>query len=379
MILFFLLGVLIVGVLWMLYYRWQWDKEIVVKLWFASAYVYAGQETKFYEVIENRKAVPVPVMEVRFRTKKELDFSNADNTIVSDYIYKRDIFAILGRQKITREIPVKCTKRGRYTISDAEISTHSLLYGKRYSKGIETDAEIYVYPRMTDVSEIKTVCEQLLGTLQCAKRLYEDPFAFRTIRSYTTDDPMKAINWKASAKTGSLMVNTYDSVQSQKAMLFLDVEDVGIIKREELVEESIAMAATLVRKLLRQNIEVGFAYNGAGQIMMPTNRKSALTELERMLAEYDPEAGNQDFEQLVRELFTGALSKKPLSQDTLLIFITKNLNQQLMNCIGDCGGAYQTLVVVPVYRSEKAVQKDCINAIKRKDNVQVLVKEVAGG
>lgn len=379
MIVFFLLGVLIVGVLWTLYYKWQWAEDVVVKLWFASAYIYAGQETKFYEVIENRKAVPVPVMEVRFRTKKELDFSNADNTVVSDYIYKRDIFAILGRQKITREILVKCTKRGRYTISDAEISTHSLLYGKRYSKGIETSAEIYVYPRMTDVSEIMTVCEQLLGTLQCAKRLYEDPFAFRTIRSYTTDDPMKSINWKASAKTGSLMVNTYDSVQSRKAMIFLDVEDRGIVKREELIEESIAMAATLVRKLLRQNIEVGFAYNGDGQIMMPTNRKSALTGLERMLAEYDPEMGNQDFAQMLRELFAVALSKKPFSPDTLLIFITKNLNQQLMDCIRDCVGEYQTLVVVPVYRSERSVQNERLNAIKSKDNVQLLVKEVAGG
>lgn len=379
MIVFLLLGVLIVSVLWKFYYKWQWEKDVLVKLWFASAYVYAGQETKFYEVIENRKTVPVPVMEVRFRTKKELDFSNADNTVVSDFIYKRDIFAVLGRQKITREIPVKCTKRGRYTISDAEIATHTLLYGKRYSKEIESAAEIYVYPRMTDVSEIVTVCEQLLGTLQCTKRLYEDPFAFRTIRGYTTDDPMKSINWKASAKTGSLMVNTYDSVQSQKAMLFLDVEDAGIIKREELVEESIAMAATLVRKLLRQNIEVGFSYNGDGQIMMPTNRKSALTGLERMLAEYDPETGNQDFEQMISELFTGMISKKPFTQDTLLIFITKNLNQQLMDCIRDCVGTYQALVVVPVYRSEKAVQEERINAIKGRDNVQVLVKEVAGG
>ena len=379
MILFLFPGILIVSILWTLFYKGQWAKDIVVKLWFASAYAYAGQETKFYEVIENRKAVPVPVMEVRFRTKKDLDFSNVDNTVVSDHIYKRDIFAILGRQKITREIPVNCTKRGRYTISDAEISSYALFYGKRYSKGIETDAEIYVYPRMTDVSEITTVCEQLLGTLQCAKRLYEDPFAFRTIRSYTTDDPMKSINWKASAKTGSLMVNTYDSVQSQKAMIFLDVEDAGIIKREELVEESIAMAATLVRKLLRQNIEVGFAYNGEGQIMMPTNRKSELTGLERMLAEYDPQKGNQDFEQMVRELFTGALSKNPLSQDTLLIFIAKNLNQQLMDCINDCAGAYQALVVVPVYRSERAAQEEHIDAIKRKNNVQLLIKEVARG
>ena len=379
MILFLLLGILIVGVLWEKYYRRQWSKNVLVKLWFESAYVYAGQETKLYEVIENRKNIPIPVLEVEFRTKKELDFRNSDNTNVSDYIYKRDVYAILGRQKITREIPVKCLKRGRYTIDDAAIVTHTLLYRKYYKKSLEIPAEIYVYPKMTDVSETITVCEQMLGTLQCVKRLYEDPFAFRTIRSYTTDDPMKTINWKASAKTGSLMVNTYDSVQSQKAMIFLDVEDIGIIKREGLVEESIAMAATLVRKLLGQNIEAGFAYNGEGQIMMPTNSKSALTGLERMLAEYNPEIKNKDFEQLVRELFAVTFSKNPLSQDTLLIFISKNLNQKLMECITDCVGEYQALVVVPVYRDEKALQRDKLNAVKSKDNVQILVKEVERG
>ncbi len=376
MILFLLLGIVIAGMLWENYYKCRWSKDVLVRLWFESACVYAGQETKLYEVIENRKDMPVPVLEVGFHTKKELDFANADNTNVSDYIYKRDIFAILGRQKIVREIPVKCTKRGRYQVYDAEITTRTLLYGKHYNKGIDTPVEIYVYPKMTDLSEVITMCEQMLGTLQCAKRLYEDPFAFRTIRSYTTDDPMKTINWKASAKTGSLMVNTYDSVQSQKAMIFLDVEDAGILKREGLVEESIAMAATLVRKLLRQNIEVGLSYNGGGQIMMPTNSKSALTGLERMLAEYDPETDHRDFEALIREHFTDTFAKKPLSQDTLLVFISKNLNQQLMDCISDHVGGYQTLVVAPIYRGEKTVQKNKINVIKSRDNIQVLVKEV---
>lgn len=379
MILFLLLGILIVGILWENYYKYRWSKDVLVDLWFESAHVYAGQETKLYEVIENRKNFPVPVLEVGFHAKKELNFANTDNTNVSDYIYKRDVFAILGRQKITREIPVKCTKRGRYTVDDAEIMTHTLLYGKHYSKRIETAAEIYVYPRMTDVSEMITVCEQMLGTIQCAKRLYEDPFAFRTIRSYTTDDPMKTINWKASAKTGSLMVNTYDSLQSQKAMIFLDVEDTGILKRTELVEESIAMAATLVRKLLGRNIEVGFSYNGIGQIMMPANSKSALTGLERMLAEYDSETENKDFGQLIKELFSGIFLKKPLSRDTLLIFISKNLNHQLMECIRDCAGEHQVLVAAPVYRDEKTIQKDTINALKSRDNIRLLVREVERG
>ena len=157
MIVFLLLGVITAGLLWRLFYKIQWSKNIDVKLWFASGAVYAGQETKLYEVIENRKQMPVPVLEVRFRTRKELDFTDTENTNVSDYIYKRDVFSILGRQKITREIPVKCTKRGKYKVSDAEITAYSLLYGRHYSKGIETPAELYVYSKMTDVSEIMSM------------------------------------------------------------------------------------------------------------------------------------------------------------------------------------------------------------------------------
>ncbi len=370
-----LLGALLVGAVWGIYYRCQWAKDVTVRLWFETDAVYAGQETKLYEVIENRKRMPVPVLEVGFHTRKELDFADVENTNVSDYLYKRDVFSVLGRQKITREIPVKCTKRGRYLASDADITTHTLLYRKHYSKAVGTEAEIYVYPKMTDVSEIVTVCEHMLGTLQCARRLYEDPFAFRTIRNYTTDDPMKSINWKASARTGSLMVNTFDSVQSQKAMIFLDVEDTGILKYEDLVEESIALAATVMRRLIRQNIEVGFVFNGRGSdVFFPENNRKNRIAFERMLAEYDKEDGAEDFGQLARRLFSDTFVKKPVSEDTLLLFITKNLKEPLMECIRECAGERQTLVIVPVPRGERSALREA--ARSDRDNVFVLAKEV---
>lgn len=375
MIFVMLLGALLVGAVWGIYYRCQWAKDVTVRLWFETDAVYAGQETKLYEVIENRKRMPVPVLEVGFHTRKELDFADVENTNVSDYLYKRDVFSVLGRQKITREIPVKCTKRGRYLASDADITTHTLLYRKHYSKAVGTEAEIYVYPKMTDVSEIVTVCEHMLGAVQCARRLYEDPFAFRTIRSYTTDDPMKSINWKASARTGSLMVNTFDSVQSQKAMIFLDVEDTGILKYEDLVEESIALAATVMRRLIRQNIEVGFVFNGRGSdVFFPENNRKNRIAFERMLAEYDKEDGAEDFGQLARRLFSDTFVKKPVSEDTLFLFITKNLKEPLMECIRECAGERQTLVIVPVPRGERSALREA--ARNDRDNVFVLAKEV---
>ena len=375
MIIILLLGILAVSALWEICYKHRWSKEITVKLWFETDAVYAGQQTRLYEVIENRKAMPVPVLEVGFHTRKELVFVDVDNTNVSDYCYKRDVFSVLGRQKITRELPVRCTKRGKYIASDADIMTHTLLFRRRYSKGIGTEAVLYVYPKMTQVSEIMTVCESMLGTLQCAKRLYEDPFAFRSIRDYTMDDPMKSINWKASARTGALMVNTFDSVRSQKAMIFLDVEDRGILRYEDLVEESIALAATLMRRLLRQHIEVGLVYNGdSRQGCLAENNKRKLSMFDRMLAEYDKEQDTESFARLLQRLFADDFAKKPLSPDTLCLFITKNLNEPLFEQIRASAGEHQTLIVAPVYRGEKAAWNSA--AVKSRENIQILVKEV---
>ena len=56
-------------------------------------------------------------------------------------------------------------------------------------------------------------------------RMYPDPFEFSGIRDYQRTDPMKHINWKASASAGRLMVNQHDSTTSAEVTVFLDVED----------------------------------------------------------------------------------------------------------------------------------------------------------
>lgn len=374
MILYFILALNLVTVIWNLYYKHHWYRDIAVQLRFEADALYAGEETSIYEVIDNSKGMPVPVLEVGFHTKKELDFAQEDNANISDYIYKRDIFAVLGRQRITRKIPLKCTRRGYYEIKEAELTTYSLLYKNRLSRALKSDAAIYVYPKMVNVSDIMPLCERMLGTLQCSKRLYEDPFAFRTIRNYTMDDPMKTINWKASAKTGMLMVNTFDSALSQKAMLFLDVGDTGILKYEGLVEESIAVTATLARRLLRQGIEVGFCFNGNVAVessnqesgFAPTNEKGMLIRMEHMLAEYRLEDGVHSYE--------AEFDKYPTKEDILLIFITKNLNAELLDAIRRRAGENQTLVIYPVYRGE--VSQEEISYIKNTGNVRVSVREV---
>lgn len=375
----FILGILLLGLGWTAYYRRNWHRQLSANLQFEEEYVYAGEQAHLIETIENHKAMPVPVLEVRFHARRELDFHTENNTAVSDYVYKRDIFAIMGWQRIIRRLTLDCRKRGLYPIEEVGLTAYSTMFRKRYSKENPIcNTQLYVYPKMVKVSDIVVTCERMLGTMQCAKHLYEDPFAFRSIREYTLTDPMKSINWKASAKSGNLMVNTFDSAIAEKVMIYLDVEDTGILRREELVEESIAVAASLVRKLINSGMEVGIAVN-ATEIW--PSAKAADKDYFRL----EPQSGKVHLHQIEQALATYLANTIPFEtilndppEDAVLIFISKNAAykqsfiEEMCN-VSDAGnsneGSRMGIWVLPVYSNEPC-------AIKTTGNLKLFVREV---
>ena len=349
MIAVLLIGILLIMLIWKMAYRKIWEEDLSVNFSFEQPYVYAGESIRLKEIIENRKGMPVSPLEVRFRVKKGLVFQDMDNTSVSDYAYKRDIYALLGRQRITRSLPILCQKRGFYAIEDVSLIAYSLMLNQTYRKELDTDAQIYVYAKRTNVTDILRASENLLGEQESNRKYLEDPFAFASIRDYTMQDPMKNINWKASAKTGNLMVNTYTSVKNEKMMIYLDVEDSGILKKESLKEECISVAATLYQKLLNKGTEVGICINLYNEnreklfYLSPSRSKSQRTELEKILAVEWKEEEVADFDRALEISL----------QDAIPVIISKNISsQRLQTAETLCGKKTKGIWVFPYEAGE---------------------------
>ncbi len=381
MISLFFLGFLLLAALWNLYYTKHWNAGLSVSLDFLQDYVYAGDQAGMTEQIENRKKMMLPVLEAGFHMDKRLSFRDCENTNVSDFIYKRDIFALLGNQRITRKLTLDCPKRGRYRIDSADLTAFSMLHRQRFSIQYPVKTELYVYARRTNISDILVACERLTGSLQCARRLYEDPFAFSSIREYTVTDPMNTINWKASARTGELMVNTFESTLTERVMLYLDVEDSGILKYEYLIEESISVAACLAQKLIGKGMEVGICVNTAltdiepvssnadaplpqPVCLEPAGGKKQLTAIEQMLAE------RRTGEKIIpfTKLLSGPDDPAP-PEDAVIIFISKNaaLNRQAMETF--TGRDRQAIWVLPYARNEEC-------NVKTAEQIHLIPREV---
>ena len=402
MISLFILGLLLLLISWNLYYATHWSKDLTVSLNFLQDYVYAGEQTQMTEQIENRKKLMLPVLEVSFHADKKLSFLDCENTNVSDFVYKRDIFALLGHQRITRKLALHCPKRGFYRINESWLTTFSLLHRRRFSVECPANAKIYVYAARTNVSDIVVACERLMGSIQCAKRLYEDPFAFSSIREYTVTDPMNTINWKASARTGELMVNTFESTLTEKVMIYLDLEDSAILKYEYLVEESVSIASSLAQKLIVRGMDVGICVNTDTTdphaekeipdkanselkkdknlaenlhtiLIEPAGGKKQLNKIERMLAKCRSEnaipfgtllsAQSDIRRQLLQQ------SSFESSEDTVMIFISKNAERNQPAIEHFVGNRQQVIWVLPYTKND-------ICCIKTPDNIHLIKREV---
>ena len=108
--------------------------------------------------------------------------------------------------------------------------------------------------------------ERLLGPLTARRRLVTDPMRRAGVRDYHPDDPFRTINWKATARTGSLKVNVNDPVISTVMMVVLNLDTFTHYWEGLAVEQSeraIEIAASIARWGIEQQISVGHLHQRA--------------------------------------------------------------------------------------------------------------------
>lgn len=263
----FLLLLLCILLAWFLsqkLYARYWCNGLSVEIEFQERFLYEGDTSAMKEIVVNDKFLPLPALEIRFSSNRDLEFLSeaSANTSSTDRSYKRDVFSFLFHQRIERTLPFIAHKRGFYEIFDVSITGYDFFFRSGHYAETHQDTVLYVYPRQVDTYRIALLCQAVSGMLLSRSRLYPDPFEFSGIREYRREDPMNHINWKASARTGNLMVNQFDSTTSISLSILFDIEDRLILKYEELVEETIRIVSSLCGRLVKDRMSFHVAGNG---------------------------------------------------------------------------------------------------------------------
>lgn len=297
-----------------------WDKGLSVTITLSPKEIIEGNDAKLIEVIKKEGLLPLPSLAIKFRTSKYFDFFDQQNSITTDSYYRNDIISTMGNKKITRELDFIAKKRGYYSISSLDLVASNIFLNNDHVKVIDNFTSMYVYPKILPQKEIKIPFDKILGDYITKRSLNEDPFEFRGIRGYQPFDNFSSINWKASAKLNSLMINQHNFTTSLNVEIIYNA-DLLNSQFEDLGETTIRIIATLAKKITKTNIPFSFKSNAYDTITkkaitIPASTGSnQLRFINKALAKIDLSAATSDFINLLNTDTNSSALKIIISAD----------------------------------------------------------------
>ena len=261
LILWIPLGVAIIYLLIRAVYLRIWDRGLSVELAFGQHAVSEGQQATLRATVTNAKLLPLPVLMLRYKMNRGLRMGENANATVTDKLNVVEYFSVLGNERVVREQKVEATRRGCYHIDVLNLMMPQLISGQESFLVLPQDTELIVYPKLLEIPEMWGICEKIIGDIVSRRRLFEDVFSFRGIRDYTRTDPLSAVNWKATARTGKMMVNLRDYTFGQEVRILLNLEEPNYRYGEDVLENAIRIAATVACRCISDRIPVSLLSN----------------------------------------------------------------------------------------------------------------------
>jgi uncharacterized protein (DUF58 family) len=176
----------------------------------------------------------------------------------------RQVISLLPRERQQLSYTLVGRRRGYYPIGPLVTLGGDLLGSASYEKQYEGDDYLIVYPKIVALSELGFPSTSPFGTLPSRERLFEDPTRIQGVRDYQPGDSLRRMDWKTSARVGSLQVRRYEPAIALETALFLNLNgpDYPQAHRADSTELGIVVAASMAAHLVEKRQSVGLVTNG---------------------------------------------------------------------------------------------------------------------
>jgi uncharacterized protein (DUF58 family) len=185
------------------------------------------------------------------------------------------------KAELSADLHLRFDRRGRYRESSFGVATRFPFAFLTKTRDVALQREVLVYPPIEPPDELFEILPLVRGEWESFVRgrgsdLYR-------IREYMPEDSARHVDWKATAKSGSLKVREYSREDERKLCIVFDNPVAGMIS-EQSYERAVNLTASLAWHFSSQDAEVSFLV--PGQI-----RSADLHEFLAQLAVVEPENG----------------------------------------------------------------------------------------
>lgn len=163
--------------------------------------------------------------------------------------------------ELKADLELLFARRGRYQQESFGLATRFPFAFLTKTRRVPLAREIIVYPSLEPADEFFEVLPMITGEFETFARgrgndLYR-------IREYMPEDSARHVDWKATAKSGSLKVREFSREDERKLRIVFDNPDPGMV-RAKAYEDAIALVASLSWHFAEENTDISFVSQGYG-------------------------------------------------------------------------------------------------------------------
>ena len=162
-------------------------------------------------------------------------------------------------QELRADLEISFPTRGRYCEKNFGLATRFPFSFLTKTRRINLAREIIVFPVVEPADQFLEVLPMVTGEFESfvAGRGYD----LHRIREYMPDDSARHVDWKATARTGSLKVREFSREDERKLRIVFDNPAPGVLP-PEMYERTVRVAASLAWHFHHEDVEVSFVAAG---------------------------------------------------------------------------------------------------------------------
>lgn len=259
--------VLIVGAVSRLWARYLF-RRLSVRGRLSETRAFQGEQVELQFEIENRKPLPLPWFDLRLALADGIEVEGEELAAASapgvNWLTRRGALGWYERRRWRMKI--SASERGQFQIGPTQVHSADLLgIFPRHWDSSQTE-DFLAYPRVFALDDLGFPADRPLGESKGRNRIFEDPLRIAGLRDYEPGDPLRRIDWKATARRGELQSRVYEPSAVQHLYVLLNIDTLehsweGYLKDD--LERTVSMAASLAVWGSGRRYAVGLLANGS--------------------------------------------------------------------------------------------------------------------
>jgi uncharacterized protein (DUF58 family) len=240
------------------------------------------------------------------------------------------------------EFLLRCSRWTSAELGEVWLRARDRIGLVRYEGRVDRRRPVRIYPAPERLRRLLAPAQTQAATGSEVSRVRAEGLEFADMRPFVAGDRVRSVNWRATARRGSLVVNERHPERNADVVIFLDSFAEARAADEGTLEHAVRAAATLATRFLERRDRVGLvAFGGFLRWLEPGGGLVQRYRLVDALLETDVE-----FSYAWKDV--NVIPARTLPSRALVVALTPLLDERSVAALVDLRGRGHDLVVLEV-------------------------------